>query len=485
MREAPARRCLGELDPNAVRVPGDLRKPPGPASARASTKKRRRTGNKPPADDVGVRVVEEAEPRDARGVVEASADAARAPHRRVAEPRPSVGPTETLAVRALLRELRGIEDREGAQAVLSAVLVAFAAVKARSNARDHDAEREGSEPPPPADDDGLTGRTAPLPRVALQPPPMTGDCTGAAAPSSAPSDFFSDLDDDDDDDDDDVPFVEDYAALARERRETESARARPEDASTPRAAAAAPRQDTSASIGADAYARTAGASPAESLDGVAWLAPLHCSADSGADDAACAFDETEPAADAARDGALKLVCSAPALDDAAAARDARARGFLGVSRAAYRTGFVLFDSFFCGCAVVDPDYDSADQHYLRFHESFGEPVLPDPVKPYDAVVAQLKGLQAARVPPSVADIEAHITEWREAIIMLDQAGEESDDGDDDYTMCSCGSMPPLSAPRFDSRAWSRQRSARRAHSAPPTPSASLERASPVILELLS
>ncbi len=78
MREAPARRCLGELDPNAVRVPVDLRKPPGPASARASTKKRRRTGNKPPADDVGVRVVEEAEPRDARGVVEASADAARA-----------------------------------------------------------------------------------------------------------------------------------------------------------------------------------------------------------------------------------------------------------------------------------------------------------------------------------------------------------------------------------------------------------------------
>ena len=58
------------------------------------------------------------------------------------------------------------------------------------------------------------------------------------------------------------------------------------------------------------------------------------------------------------------------------------------------------------------------------------------------------------VPPSVADIEAHITEWREAIIMLDQAGEESDDGDDDYTMCSCGSMPPLSAPRFDSRAVS-------------------------------
>ena len=282
MREAPARRCRASSTRTRCACPGTYASHQGPLLPVRAREKRRRTGNKGArSDDVGV--------RDRRG----RASRATTPTRR-RRSKCRCGPRSAPSSRGAQTERwahgnagrprsvaraprhRG-PGRRASRAVSRARRVrrresALERSRSRRRARRLRATASGRRRWFHGQDGAAPARCA----------PATADdgrlhwCRRAVVRAL---DFFSDLDDDDDDDDD-VPFVEDYAALARERRETESARARPEDASTPHAAAAAPRQDTSASIGADAYARTAGASPAESLDGVAWLAPLHCSADS-------------------------------------------------------------------------------------------------------------------------------------------------------------------------------------------------------------
>ena len=444
MREAPARRCLGELDPNAVRVPGDLRKPPGPllpvrareaaphrqqaASGRRRARRGGRAARRPRRRRSKCRCRPRSAPSSSGAQTERWAHGNAGRPRSVARAPRHRGPGRR-ASRAVSRARR-VRRRESA----------LERSRSRRRARRLRATASGRRRWFDGQDGAAPARCA----------PATADdgrlhwCRRAV--------------------------VRALGLLLRSRRRRRRRRravcrglrrarasggrpkpaARPEDASTPRAAAAAPRQDTSASV-----ARTRTRAPRARVP----PSPRRrrgsrrcCSADS-APTHACAFDETEPAADAARGGALARVLGARARRRGRGAR--RARAASSRSRAAYRTG--LCSSTRSSAAARSSTPTTTARPTLPALR--GELRRARAARPGAAVRRsgrEAQGPQASRVAPSVADIEAHITEWRETSSCRTKPTRRATTATR-TTMCSCGSMPPLSAPRFDNRAWSRQR----------------------------